>query len=123
MIEADRAQKALTMATGIANTLVFDLAWAWAAPSPGRTTLGGVAPRVTALPRDLRSWLFERAIQTYTQLIELKPSSDPYNGRAAAYYNKEDFDHAIADSNKAIVLDSKNAAAYHNRGLAYQHVH
>jgi tetratricopeptide (TPR) repeat protein len=125
-IEADRAQQALTMATGIANTLVFDLAQDPEAlavphisPSPGRTTLSGVAPRVTALPRDLTIWLFDRAIQSYNQLIELNPSSEPYNGRAAAYYNKEDFDHAIADYNKAIVLDSKNVVAYHNRGLAY----
>jgi tetratricopeptide (TPR) repeat protein len=123
-IQADRAQQALTTATGIANTLVFDLAQdseGGAVPhiSPSRTTLSGVAPRVTALPRDLTDWLFNRAIVSYTQLIELNRSSEAYNGRAAAYYNKADFDHAIADYDQAIILDSKNGSAYYNRGLAY----
>jgi tetratricopeptide (TPR) repeat protein len=125
-IEADRAKEARTTAIGIANTLVFDLAQdpeAWAvphiSPSPERTTLSGVAPRVTAMPPELRDWLADRAIVHYTHLIELDPSSESYNGRAAAYYAKADFDHSIADCNKAIMLDSKNGAAYLTRGLAY----
>jgi tetratricopeptide (TPR) repeat protein len=135
-VEAQQAQRAFSMATRIANTLVFDLAQdpkanempiALAKHSPSQREPNSpayimqtdAAPRVTALPHDLAIWLFNRAIQSYTQLIELNEDSESYNGRAAAYYDKGDFDHAIADYNQAILLNSTNGAAYYNRGLAY----
>ena len=135
-IETQQAQRAFTMATGIANTLVFDLAQDPQAnevpmtlakhsfiqdepSSPARIMQTDAAPRVTALPHDLATWLFDRAILSYTQLIEFNQDSESYNGRAAAYYDKGDFDHAVADYNKAILLNPKNGALYRNRGLAY----
>jgi len=42
-----------------------------------------------------------------------------YNYRAQAYYDKGDYDHAIADLNEAIRLDPKNAPAYNYQGTAY----
>jgi tetratricopeptide (TPR) repeat protein len=136
-IETQRAQRAVTMATGIANTLVFDLAQdpqANEVPitlanhslihdesnSPARIMQTDASrPGAVALPHDLATWLFDRAIQSYTQLIELNQDSESYNGRAAAYYDKGDFDNAVADYTKAISLNSTNSAAYYNRGLAY----
>jgi tetratricopeptide (TPR) repeat protein len=35
------------------------------------------------------------------------------------YYNKDDYDKAIADYIHAIRLDPNSAAAYNNRGIAY----
>ena len=42
-----------------------------------------------------------------------------YANRGAAYYNKGDYDRAIADFDRAIQLKPDDAAAYANRGLAY----
>jgi tetratricopeptide (TPR) repeat protein len=41
-----------------------------------------------------------------------------YNSRGNAYYVKREYDRAIAEYNKGIRLDPKNAFAYHNRGLS-----
>ncbi len=43
-----------------------------------------------------------------------------YVNRGNAFYDKNDFDTAIADYNQAISLDPNDAIAYNNRGLAYK---
>jgi tetratricopeptide (TPR) repeat protein len=40
--------------------------------------------------------------------------------RGASFFEKGDFDNAIADCTEAIRLDPKDALAYLNRGLAYR---
>src|SRR6185295_11781895 len=42
-----------------------------------------------------------------------------FQDRARAYYDKRDYDHAIADYDQAIKLDPKNAHAFTRRGLAH----
>jgi len=42
-----------------------------------------------------------------------------FQDRGLAYYDKRDYDHAIADYDQAIKLDPKNANAFKFRGLAY----
>jgi len=42
-----------------------------------------------------------------------------YSNRGFAYYNKGQYDRAIANYDKAIKLDPKFAIAYNNRGIAY----
>src|SRR6266481_4148763 len=42
-----------------------------------------------------------------------------YGTRGAAYYDKGEFDRAIADFSQAIKLDPNYALAYNNRGFAY----
>ncbi len=46
-----------------------------------------------------------------------KPAA--YNARGSAYYDKGDYDSAIADLSEAIRLDPKDANAYYHRGLAF----
>ncbi len=36
-----------------------------------------------------------------------------------SYYGKKEYNRAIEDYTKAIEIDSRNSAAYFNRGLAY----
>jgi tetratricopeptide (TPR) repeat protein len=45
--------------------------------------------------------------------------ADSYNNRADGYLAKKNYDLAIADENKAILLDTGNANALNNRCLAY----
>ena len=44
---------------------------------------------------------------------------EPNNNRGLAYADKEDYDRAIADYDKALELDPKDATAYNNRGFTY----
>jgi tetratricopeptide (TPR) repeat protein len=43
-----------------------------------------------------------------------------YNGRGVTYYNKGDYERAIADYTHAIGLNPNYALAFKNRGLAYE---
>ena len=45
--------------------------------------------------------------------------SKSYNNRGLAYYNKGQYDRAIADYTKAIQINPKRASAYNRRGVAY----
>ena len=52
--------------------------------------------------------------------IESNPNlAQAYNNRGIAYAEKEDYDDAIRDFNKAIELDPNLATAMANMGLAY----
>ena len=42
-----------------------------------------------------------------------------YFNRGLVYANREDFDRAISDWDKAIQLDPNFSAVYYNRGIAY----
>jgi tetratricopeptide (TPR) repeat protein len=46
-------------------------------------------------------------------------NAEAYNDRGNAYYNKGEYDRAIADLNEAIRLDPNFVWAYNNRGNAY----
>src|SRR5436189_3713324 len=54
-----------------------------------------------------------------TQKIDPKERSNALSSRAAAYLRKRDYDRAVADADKAIGLNPKNADAYMRRGAAY----
>jgi len=65
-----------------------------------------------------RNWY--RAIQEYSQAIELNPNfTDAYINRAYAYYQEKNYDQAEADCNKAIDLDPNNFKPYYYRGPIY----
>ena len=46
-----------------------------------------------------------------------------YYNRGNAYFDKRDYDRAIADFTQAIKLDPKDAFAIHDRGVAYYEKH
>jgi tetratricopeptide (TPR) repeat protein len=81
---------------------------------------------------------YDHALADCSQAIKLGPSagalsstgnirlgddrttSDYYAQRGLAYLGKKDYSHAIADYDKGIALNPKNASAVRNRGRAYQ---
>jgi len=61
----------------------------------------------------------EATIELYSRAIALDPDfSTAYNNRGLAYYDKGDYDRAIADYDQAIQLEP-DATTYYSRGLAY----
>lgn len=51
---------------------------------------------------------YDRAIELYTEAIELNPGAATYYGnRAFAYIKTECFGYALEDANKALELDRK----------------
>jgi len=68
---------------------------------------------------------YRRAIDSYTIAIsfsknDLKKQSVLYDKRALSKKELDLFKEAIADENKALKLDPKNADAYWNRGLTHE---
>ncbi|MGI9568856.1 MAG: tetratricopeptide repeat protein, partial [Desulfobulbia bacterium] len=57
--------------------------------------------------------------RVYGKRISKKNLAITHNHRGIAYYNKGQFDKAIADYKKAIQLNPKDAAAYYRRGNAF----
>ena len=49
-----------------------------------------------------------------------KDLSTAFNNRGNAYYDKKDYDHAIADYSEAIRLDPKFALAFFNRSCVFR---
>ncbi len=59
---------------------------------------------------------YEKAIENINKSLELKKDwAIPYFYRAAAYHAIEDYDEAMLDYTKAIMLDDKMTDAYYNR--------
>lgn len=50
---------------------------------------------------------------------EQKENADAYHKRGDTYDEKEEYDKAVADYNKAIELNPNDADAYYNRGVIY----
>jgi lipoprotein NlpI len=64
---------------------------------------------------------FDRAIQDFDRVIELRPdTSKAFYNRAIAYHNKGQFDRAIQDFNQVVQLTPDYAPAFRNRGNAYR---
>lgn len=61
----------------------------------------------------------DQAIENYTRAIDIKPSSEAYQHRAIAYYDKGDYARAIADFDEAVKLEPKSADAFNNRAWTY----
>ena len=66
---------------------------------------------------------YDRAIENYTQAIELNPNyAQAHNNRGAAHSEKGDWGHAIGDYTKAIDLKSDFVEPHYNRGEAQLHL-
>ncbi|XP_065655341.1 dnaJ homolog subfamily C member 7 isoform X2 [Hydra vulgaris] len=63
---------------------------------------------------------YTKAVQLYTEAINLDPSNAAYYcNRAAAYMMYQEFKLALEDSSKAIALDNKFVKAYHRSAKCY----
>jgi tetratricopeptide (TPR) repeat protein len=63
---------------------------------------------------------FKKAIEMYTQAIQIFPrNAIYYSNRALAYIKLEEYGRALEDANKAIELDPKYIKAYFRRGCCY----
>ena len=65
----------------------------------------------------------EKAIKTYSDVIELNPDfSAAYNNRGVVYANKDEYDLAIRDFSTALELNPNDFFAYNNRGNTYNDI-
>ena len=63
---------------------------------------------------------YEKAIELYTEAINLNPYVPAYYGnRSFAHLRVESFGYALADASKAIELDKNYVKAYYRRAGAY----
>jgi len=64
--------------------------------------------------------IWRNSLDLWTYILRYYPDRPTaYNNRGHYYLNQGEYDKALADFNKAIELDAKNAGAYDNRGVLY----
>ncbi|GGI29270.1 hypothetical protein GCM10010987_53570 [Bradyrhizobium guangdongense] len=63
---------------------------------------------------------YAKVIADTTEAIRLQPSQAVYNLRGSAYYDKGDYDIAIADFDDALKLGPPSGIIFHNRGNAWR---
>lgn len=59
----------------------------------------------------------QKAVDKYTQAIDMEPSASNYSARARAWYQMERMDRFLLDTEKALKLDSTHAEANYQRAL------
>ena len=65
--------------------------------------------------------LCDKAIRAFSKTIELYPNSvEVYRACSAAYYEKNDYFHALADCNRVVALTPDNAQSHCKRGYVYR---
>ena len=62
---------------------------------------------------------YEKSIEYYDKVIELRPTAMAYYDRGCAYAGLEEWEKAIEDCTKAIELNPDYGTAYTNRGYVY----
>lgn len=62
---------------------------------------------------------FDKAIELYTQAIQINPNPIYYANRSFAYFKTESIGYALNDASKAIELDKTYTKAYYRRAAAY----
>ncbi|OAF01279.1 peptidase C14, caspase catalytic subunit p20 [Bradyrhizobium centrolobii] len=63
---------------------------------------------------------YTRVIADAAEAIRLQPSQAVYNLRGSAYYDKDEYDIAIADFDDALKLGPPSGIIFHNRGNAWR---
>jgi tetratricopeptide (TPR) repeat protein len=92
---------------------ILTLAGAWLGASPAVAAPDAITRAVGAYEQGN----YDLAIGYFTQLID-SGSRDAYLGRAKAFFQKQDYDRAIADLN-IVIRDDPGAAAFELRGQAW----
>ena len=59
----------------------------------------------------------QKAVDKYTQAIDMEPSAGNYSARAKAWYRMERMDRFLMDTEKALKLDSTHAEANYQRAV------
>src|SRR3954452_992778 len=63
---------------------------------------------------------YPQVIADATEALRLKPDQALYNLRGSAYFDKGEYDIAIAEYNDAMRSGPPNGSIFHNRGNAYR---
>jgi tetratricopeptide (TPR) repeat protein len=63
---------------------------------------------------------YVQVIADTTEAIRLAPNQPSFNLRGSAYYDRGEYDIAIADFNDALRIGSPNGIIFHNRGNAFR---
>ncbi|MDD1535107.1 MULTISPECIES: caspase family protein [unclassified Bradyrhizobium] len=66
---------------------------------------------------------YSKVIADATEAIRLQPSQAGYNLRGSAYYDKGDYEIAVADFDDALKLGPPSGTIFHNRGNAWRGKH
>jgi tetratricopeptide (TPR) repeat protein len=67
----------------------------------------------------VRNEFYRKAIQEYSEAIQIDPGFAPaFEMRASAYEDLKEYEHAIKDYGRVLELDPDNVIAYADRGLA-----
>jgi len=61
-----------------------------------------------------------QVIADASEALRLKPDNALYNLRGSAYYDKGEYDIAIADFNDALRIGPPSGIIYHNRGNSFR---
>jgi tetratricopeptide (TPR) repeat protein len=101
--------------TGVLLSLSWPAQEPLAIPQPS----SGLRQELTRCAAYIDDKQFDFAIADCNRAIEFDPTAGAYVHRGNAFYARGDNDQAIADYDRAIGLNPKEAAAYSNRGRAF----
>ena len=64
--------------------------------------------------------MYDSALADLRAAMDLSPNAETYSNRGHIHSENDEFEHALADFNKALELDPNLAIAYNNRGGVYE---
>ncbi len=98
-------------------TILLLLAWTVGHAQPASPFGPAAAWLVVEGDSLLRMEKPQKAVDKYTQAIDMEPSASNYSARARAWYQMDRMDRFLLDTEKALKIDSTHAEANYQRAL------